>query len=477
MKNKKSKIQLLFLFFISVSALAQNPESFPKGKLIEKVQCLSAPEFSYVLYLPSAYTDQKKWPVLFCFDPRANGMVPAELFQPAAEKYGYIIVSSNNSGSDDASIPNAQAMKEMYDDAASRYSVDDNRFYATGMSGGARIACDMGYRYANQIAGVIGCAAGFPTDKMPSKDTPFAYYATIGNLDFNYLELRSLRPKLEEAGIPFHIRVFDGEHQWPTSEVATEALEWMEVRAMRDGKREKDSVLIEALFNKRLKEVESLTAKSVLHEAADEYKNLVNDFETLRDISKVKAEFTKLDTSEEVQRLREEEKQRDLEIQNFRQKLASVNQSIQNSAKTIPSVEKVMAFLEIESLKKQAKEAPSKEERLHAQRLLELVSVQHGFYMSRNFMEYGDYPRAELTLAVVTQIHPEEPWIWYKLARAQAQMGQKEKALESLNKAVQQGFDDPERFGSDYDLKSLHEDKQFKKLLEQTKKNQQKSKP
>ena len=72
--------------------------------------------------------------------------------------------------------------------------------------------------------------------------------------------------------------------------------------------------------------------------------------------------------------------------------------------------------------------------------MLELVSVRHGFYMARNFMEYGDYPRAELTLSVVSQIHPEDPWNWYALARPQSQMGQKQKALESLEKAVQQDW-------------------------------------
>jgi tetratricopeptide (TPR) repeat protein len=152
-----------------------------------------------------------------------------------------------------------------------------------------------------------------------------------------------------------------------------------------------------------------------------------------------------------------------------------VNKSIQDSSRPVPTKEKVFAFLEIESLKKTAKEAPSKEERLHAQRLLELVGVQHGFYMARNFMEYGDYPRAALTLSVAAEIHPEEPWYWFALARAQTQMGQKEIALQSLQKAVKKGFDDSERLANDVDLKPLHEEKQFKKLVEETKKNQQKS--
>jgi tetratricopeptide (TPR) repeat protein len=133
-------------------------------------------------------------------------------------------------------------------------------------------------------------------------------------------------------------------------------------------------------------------------------------------------------------------------------------------------LETVLAFLEIQSLKKKAAEAPSKYDRLHAQRLLEVVAVQHGFYLARGFREYGDYPRAALTLSVAAEIHPEEPLLWYKLAAAQAQMGQKENALSSLKKAIEHGFNDSEKLENDFDFKSIRDEKQFKKILEEVKK-------
>jgi len=461
------KVLCFALFLFLNAAVAE----FPTGKIIEKVECHQAPGFSYALYLPSSYQPEKTWPVLFCFDPRANGMNPAELFQEGAEKYGYIIISSNNSGSDDPSVPNLQAMKAIYDDALSRFSVDKQRLYATGLSGGARVACDMGYKYRGQVAGVIGCGAGFPIDTPPSKDTPFAFYETIGNLDFNYYEIRLLRPKLEASGIPFKIHIFDGEHWWPPKEVSTEALEWMEVQAMKNGKRDKDAALIESLFQKRLKKAESLKAQGLVVEAADEYQSISKDFENLHDVTTASSEASRLNASEEVKRWQQEETQRDQLDAQFRQKLQSVNQSLRDSSKNVPKLETVLAFLDIPSLKKKAKEAPSKYDRLQAQRLLEVVAVQHGFYLARGFREYGDYPRAALTLSVAAEIHPEEPLLWYKLAAAQAQMGDKENALSSLKKVVEHGFKDAEKLENDFDFKSIRDEKQFNKILEQIKKN------
>jgi len=78
------KVLCFALFLFLNAAVAE----FPTGKIIEKVECHQAPGFSYALYLPSSYQPEKTWPVLFCFDPRANGMNPAELFQEGAEKYG-----------------------------------------------------------------------------------------------------------------------------------------------------------------------------------------------------------------------------------------------------------------------------------------------------------------------------------------------------------------------------------------------------
>jgi dienelactone hydrolase len=442
----------------------------PIGKAIEKVDCSGAPGFSYALYLPSTYTAEKTWPVLFCFDAEAKGMVPLELFKSAAEKYGYIIVSSNNSASDDPTVPNLQAMLAMYNDATARFSVNKQRMYAAGYSGGARIACDMAYRYSGQFAGVIGAGSGFPTDHDPTSDTPFAFFATVGNLDFNYYEMRLLEPKLKAAGIPYRIRVFDGGHDWPPAELCTEELEWMEIQAMKNGKREKDPALVEEIFQKRMKRAEERKSSGVLHEAADEYQSIATDFKSLRDVEAVSAEAVQLFDSDQVKKWQQEEVRRDQIDSDFRQKLASVNKSIRNTSGNVPKLEHVLEFLQIEDLKKKAKDAPLKEDRLQAQRLLTVVRIQHGFYLARSFKEYGDYARLALCYSVSAAIDPDQPYLWYGLARAQAQMGEKEKAMESLKKAVDHGFKDADKMANDYDLRSLQEEKEFKKILERLKK-------
>ena len=79
---------------------APSPETFPKGQVVEKVVVARAPGQSYALYLPSTYTSDRFWPVLYMLDARGNALVPLERFREAAERFGWILVSSYNSRSD-----------------------------------------------------------------------------------------------------------------------------------------------------------------------------------------------------------------------------------------------------------------------------------------------------------------------------------------------------------------------------------------
>jgi tetratricopeptide (TPR) repeat protein len=61
---------------------------------------------------------------------------------------------------------------------------------------------------------------------------------------------------------------------------------------------------------------------------------------------------------------------------------------------------------------------------------------------------------------------PDNPTAYYNLGCSQALLGQKDAALESLERAVDIGYDDPEFMMTDDDLASLHGDDRFRALVE-----------
>src|SRR4249920_3239273 len=123
------------LLVLSATAVAQQkapadapPPALQTGVLLPKVSSATQPEQNYALYLPSQYSREKKWPIVYAFDPAARGSMPVELMKDAAERYGYVVAGSNNSHNG-AWKPEAEAAQAMFQDTHARLSIDNNRVY------------------------------------------------------------------------------------------------------------------------------------------------------------------------------------------------------------------------------------------------------------------------------------------------------------------------------------------------------------
>jgi hypothetical protein len=117
----------------------------------------------------------------------------------------------------------------------------------------------------------------------------------------------------------------------------------------------------------------------------------------------------------------------------------------------------------IDDLRQQA--AADGYEGVVGRRLLETLASQTGFYMARELLAKQDHLRARVALSVATEAAPTRPIHWYNLACAQARVGARREAIDSLERAVAAGFEDRARMASDEDLASLREDARFQALL------------
>jgi predicted esterase len=229
--------------------------------------------------------------VIFGFDPRARGRAPVERFQSAAEAYGYIVAGSNNSRNSSfaASVASIQAMSA---DVVKRFPIDAKRVYTAGLSGGARVAMHVALG-SGQIAGVIASSAGYP-DSQPRKSVPFAIFGTAGTEDFNYLEMHQVDRALTT---PHRLAIFEGGHTWLPNDVAIEAIEWMEIAAMKSGRRARDETLIDKIFAKRKAQAAAETSGKGACLALEA---LAADFDSLRDVAEFSARAAALRRQKDV---------------------------------------------------------------------------------------------------------------------------------------------------------------------------------
>ncbi len=220
----------IFLLLLLAALPAAADEAWQLGQVIDPVISLQDPAQSYALYLPSNYATGRRWPIMFCFDPGGRGAIPVALFRAAAEKYGWILIASNNSRNGPWKDV-YEAAGAVWDDAHARLRIDDSRVYAAGFSGGARVACGLARLLNIRPAGVIGCGGGLPEWLAPADMAGIPWFGTVGRKDFNYGEMKELEKELLHLGFPCRLSVFPGKHSWPPSELAMAAVTWMEERS------------------------------------------------------------------------------------------------------------------------------------------------------------------------------------------------------------------------------------------------------
>ncbi|HSS98873.1 MAG TPA: hypothetical protein VLK33_17680, partial [Terriglobales bacterium] len=241
----------ILLVLSSVWAAGQKVDrALAVGTVIPSITCDENPKQTYALYLPSNISPKQKWPIIYVFDPGARGQLAVETVRAAAEKYGYIVAASNNSHNGPLGGP-GEAANAMWRDTQTKLPIDEHRRYTAGMSGGARVATQIAAACKDCAAGVIANAASFMGQDAPPPDMKFAYFATVGNADFNFPEFFVLRKKLDGVHARYKIRVFEGEHGWAPPEVWDESLNWMDLQAMVAGTLPRDAVRIQKNFDER----------------------------------------------------------------------------------------------------------------------------------------------------------------------------------------------------------------------------------
>jgi tetratricopeptide (TPR) repeat protein len=427
------------------------------GEVQPSVTVEADASYSYALYLPSDYTPQKRWPILVAFDPSGRGVAPVKLFQAGAEKYGFIVVGSNNSRN--FSDPST-SIRLMWNDVIHRFAIDPRRFYTTGLSGGARVASSVAIACKTCVAGVIACAAGLPQGAKTLPETTEWFLAT-GTTDFNYPEMLRLHENLDNHKLVSRLDVFDGPHGWMPPQMAEDALAWLQLRAMVKGTVPVNKDFIEEEFQKQTNGAQILQDKGNALAASRTYQEIVADFGTLHDVTTARKSLSQIEDSKELQRARKNEKAA-VELQ------ARVEGKFGRIVNFLGSGADVRdAFVQLEAVVNEQNSVLRTEQELWGREAIErgiwsafITATENG----QQAAQARNYPIAKLLLQAATVIRPEIAWAHTSLANVYAVTGDKKRAINELRKAVDNGLSSPETLNDkSYDL--IREDPAFKELV------------
>lgn len=406
-------------------------QSLSTGMVIEHVACGKHPEQSYALYLPSNYSAGRSWPVIYSFDPAARGKLPVELQKDAAERYGYILAASNNSKNGPWK-PEAEAAEAMMEDTQTRFSVDPQRIYFAGFSGGARLASQLA-TLCKCAAGTFLSGAGFSPGKVPTKDISFSVFSAVGTLDFNYREVIPLQVKLAAAGYPHWLRSFDGPHEWAPVEVMDEALAWFLVQAMKSKLAPQDDAFLHDQFAKAEARANSIFQSHDLLNAHREYTQIAATYNLLPGAG---ANRAKADALAHEKSFRDAAK---LETQDFEQQdqltaTISTALSAASTATANDSPSAISAEEQVRQLRERAEQEKQPKRAIVLKRALAGVFIE-SMELGNDALDHKNLPLAIRAYRSAAQATPQSEWAWESLAVAQASSGARKEACNALIRA------------------------------------------
>ncbi len=424
-----------------------------KGEVVNPVKCNNDTLQSYAAYLPSNYDSSKKYPLLLCFDAHAGGRIPVEAYKSWAEKYGYILVGSNNS-KNGLEVDKIASISTVYKtDVLQKFSIDPNRIYVCGFSGGARVAANMALR--GEAQALVSCSAGFPVQENMN----FSFIGFAGTEDFNSNEMIYLNRSLDATKIPHQLILFEGKHEWPSTEIFEEAFIWLELSAMKNKAIATNTDLIKNFLASQDKKIGRLRASNNLLAYYRELDKTANFVYGLSDVSALLKERTQLEKTTALKDAFAKDaalEKREMDLQNY------YRQAMQQQPIS-------WWFNEIHNLRLQASSKQNTaQERQMIKRCLSFLSLLT--YMSVNASIKQNQP--ELTneyLRLYEKVDPDNSEVYYLQAQFLAKNVDRNFVFELLNKAIDKGFKDLARLTTDKEFESLRNDSAYLNITEKLK--------
>ncbi|MBN2682650.1 MAG: hypothetical protein JXR58_09085 [Bacteroidales bacterium] len=402
---------------------------FPVDSVIRGVKSPSNGNYSYSLYFPVSYNSDSASPVVLIFDPHAKGHYPVSMYRKIANKYGFVLMASENSRNG-LSLPEVnQIVSSIYSDAKNLVNINSKAIFAMGFSGGARTAGLLSQNY--DIKAVIACGAGFET---PNQKLNNYMIGIAGDEDFNFMELNAMLFYNPDNA---NLIVFEGKHEWPDEasvEAAFASLDNLFVKNNNAAKLEESFIFLKMLAETRYKEANPFYRNLFLNLLTKTLKNH-KDFEQILEMLNNSLQEIK-ENRDRLQKSFGEEMQKQ---QKFSE--AFINEDITWWRKSLQELEKNIKFESDFFVVKMNK------------RLKAYLGILAFSYCSKA-ISTKQIEAAEIFLEIYQLLEPENPDVFFYKAKFFILKKDELSAKTALEKSIKLGLD-KKKIEDDIDLNQI----------------------
>lgn len=247
---------ILFVVF-SFQAVSAQELTLRKGVVVDSLAINDSIAETFSLYLPTYYSNDRSWPVVFVFDSEGRGRTATQVFREAAETQGYIVAASNNIDSKASLLDNVTVGTRLMNKIFGFFPVDQNGIYTAGYAEGAQVASALPTVF-DQITGVLAMGDTWLNTDFIAKGAKFSFIGLVGYSDYRSTMFEETAQFLNLAKFPATVYKFTGAREWPESEMIFNAMGDFTLRQMAKGNRPKDEALIDRLYEADMATVDRL---------------------------------------------------------------------------------------------------------------------------------------------------------------------------------------------------------------------------
>jgi tetratricopeptide (TPR) repeat protein len=278
---------------------------------------------------------------------------------------------------------------------------------------------------------------------------------------------------MKAQGLANRLEVFPDGHTWMPAGVAMDAVAWLELQAMKNGRRDKDEAWIATQFAARLRQAREIEKAGKAAEAYEAYRDLAADFRGLGDVAPAESAAARLNRPAEIEKygaaLKAAEKE---ETRRFVQ-AAWALRAFANAAGARERHFR-LADLGIPGLLRE--KGDDSAAGLAANRLLRFLFTEAANNANQAYGK-GDMEKAAVLYELTVRIDPGRGGAWYNLACVYSRLGQRKDALRALDAAVRNGVRDRNVIEKDPDLEAIRREPAYMRLLENIKNDPPTGKP
>ena len=452
---------LQLCFYTTQSLYSQNVE-FITGTIIDSVSVKNSTE-TFAAYLPKEFDKDELASIVFIFEPAARGRVGIQPFIEAAETYNYILICSNDSKNGPMDT-NFEIIARLFKSIFATFSINEDRIYTAGFSGGARLATAVAV-LTKQISGVIACGAGFSPYILhkPIVWEDFSYVGLVGERDMNYQEMLSVQDWLEGLQMYNELFINGDEHRWPSSEQILKAFDWLELEAFRKNQKPINWYVIKQVYDQYYLEASTTESQNKTEEAVWEYQRLLRNFDQYYTLDSISKKVNRLRTSSEfVRQVRS------------RELLKAEEENIQNVF-----VDRFNSEIRKKNPTHNVKWWQKKFDNLNTKFLLSEDSQKQQLGYRVNYTLYAlaietanahlrdkNYGKSLYCHQLLAELQPEKSYPIFLIAKDYALLNREDDLIEYLGKAISKGFSEKSYILNAPEFDKFRNSEKFKNLID-----------